>query len=123
MNTSPTLPGTQNLDWGFFGTLGQHAQAAWPLAMTAVCHATGEPPDAVRAFLDSRHGRHFAYDVLTGLHAGSSLPDAIDRATTQWMAWRIGRRTRKQYGIPAGVPYLTGFVVHSAVLEDCGAAD
>ncbi len=42
--TRPTseLPATRNQDWGFWGTLGEQAPAAWPLAMTRVAEATGE---------------------------------------------------------------------------------
>ncbi|MFP5482562.1 MAG: hypothetical protein ACLGGW_04715, partial [Gammaproteobacteria bacterium] len=57
------IPATQNESWGLFGTLGEHAEAAWPIAMTAISDATYQPLDSVRTFLDSRHGRHFADDV------------------------------------------------------------
>ena len=40
--------------------MGQHARDAWPLAMTRIADATGADLEAVRAFLGSRHGRHFA---------------------------------------------------------------
>jgi hypothetical protein len=69
----------------------------------------------VRAFLDSRHGRHFADDVRNELDAGRPLAEAIDAATQRWMGWTIGRQTSKDYGIPKGLPYLTGFVVQAAI--------
>jgi hypothetical protein len=28
------------------------------------------------------------------------------------MGWTIRRQTSKNYGIPKGLPYLTGFVIH-----------
>lgn len=58
---------TRNPDWGFFGTIRHHGEAeqAWALAIPAVAAATGCPEDAVRDFLDSHHGRHFADDVVT----------------------------------------------------------
>lgn len=118
MNTTNQLPATQNQEWGFWGTMNEHARAAWPLAMSAISDATGQPLESVRAFLDSRHGRHFADDVLNPLHAGHALADAIHAATTQWMNWKIGRRTRKEYDIPRGLPYLTGFVIHSEITDE-----
>ena len=118
MNTTTQIPATQNESWGFYGTMNEQAEAAWPLAMTTISDATYQPLESVRAFLDSRHGRHFADDVLNGLHAGSDLPDAIDAATQRWMAWTIGRQAHRDYGIPRGLPYLTGFVVHAALVAE-----
>ena len=34
------------------------------------------------------------------------------------MGWTIGRQTSKQYGIPKGLPYLTGFVIHREIARD-----
>jgi hypothetical protein len=116
--TTTHIPATQNEAWGFWGTMNNQAAAAWPIAMTAISDATYQPLESVRAFLDSRHGRHFADDVLNGLHAGSGLPEAIHAATQRWMGWTIGRLTSKQYGIPKGLPYLTGFVIHCEIVEE-----
>ena len=115
MNAIPT---SENGALGFFGTMNEHAATAWPLAMTAIAEATGEPMDSVRTFLDSRHGRHFADDVRNLLLEGLSLADAIAAATRQWMAWTIGRQTSKDTGIPKGLPYLTGFVIHCAIEDE-----
>ena len=112
------IPATMNPDWGFFGSLRDQAEIAWPIAMTAISDATYQPLESVRAFLDSRHGRHFADEVLNGLHAGSDLQEAIHAATQRWMGWTIGRLTSKQHGIPKGLPYLTGFVIHCALVEE-----
>ncbi len=112
------IPATQNESWGLFGTLGEHAEAAWPLAMIAISDATYQPLESVRTFLDSRHGRHFADVVLNELHAGSALKDAIHAATQRWMGWTIGRQTSKEYGIPKDLPYLTGFVIHCEIVEE-----
>ena len=49
---------------------------------------------------------------------GASLKDAIDQATTKWMGWTIGRTTAKEYGIPRGMAYLTGFVVQAAIDDE-----
>ena len=117
MNTTTQIPAPTVTDFGFFGTMGEQAEAAWPLAMTAISDATYQPLESVRTFLDSRHGRHFADDVQNGLYAGATLADAINAAMQRWMGWTIGRSTSKQYGIPKGMPYLTGFVIHCEITE------
>jgi hypothetical protein len=77
---------TENESWGFFGTIGNHADAptAWALAFGAVAEATGCSPEGVRDFLDSRHGRHFGDDVANGLAAGGELMCAITAAIELW---------------------------------------
>ncbi len=122
MTTNTRIPATQNEDWGFFGTLNENAQAAWPIAMTAISDATYQPLESVRLFLDSRHGRHFADDVLNEMLRGQTIQQAIDAATTRWMGWTIGLPTSKQYGIPRDLPYLTGFVIHCEVTDEAFAA-
>ncbi len=119
--TTNEIPATRNEGWGFYGTMNEHAEAAWPLAMTAVANATGESLDTVRVFLDSRFGRHYADNVLDAFDVGRSLPDAIDAATSKWMAWTIGGRTSMDYGIPRGLPYLTGFVIHCEICDEMAA--
>jgi len=84
MNATTQIPATQNDAWGFYGTMNEQADAAWPLAMTAISDATCQPLESVRAFLDSRHGRHFADDVQNGLFAGATLNDAIEQASAGW---------------------------------------
>ena len=118
MSKKPTIPATQNDSWGFWGEMNDHAEAAWPLAMTAIANTTGQPLESVRTFLDSRHGRHFADDVQNGLYAGANLAAAIDQATARWMGWTIGRETSKDYGIPRRLPYLTGFVIHCEIAAE-----
>ncbi len=115
------IPATQNEAWGFWGSMNERAAAAWPIAMTAISDATYQPLESVCTFLDSRHGRHFADDVLNELHAGANLKDAIHTATQRWMGWTIGRQTSKQHGIPKGLPYLTGFVIHCEIVEEAVA--
>jgi hypothetical protein len=117
MTTTNQIPATQNEEWGFFGTLKETAPAGWPIAMTAISDATYQPLESVRAFLDSRHGRHFADDVLNEMIRGQNPQQAIDAAVTRWMGWTIGRQTSKQYGIPRDLPYLTGFVIHCEIAE------
>ena len=117
----PTMPTTTNESWGFWGTMNEKAQSAWPLAMTAVEDATGQSLESVQTFLDSRHGRHFADDVNNALFLGANLQDAIKQATQRWMGWTISRQTSKEYGIPKGLPYLTGFVIHCDICEELAA--
>ena len=121
MTITTTIPATQNEAWGFWGTMNDQAQTAWPIAMISISDATYQPLESVRTFLDSRHGRHFADDVLNELHAGANLKDAIHAATQRWMGWTIGRQTSKQYGVPKGLPYLTGFVIHCEIIEEAMA--
>lgn len=116
-----TIPATENESYGFWGTMHLEgegmAQQAWPLAVQAIAAATGEDGDSVRAFLDSRWGRHFADDVHNGLHAKQPLPQAIAAATERWMGWKLNRATRRDLGIPASIdlPYLTAFVINAAI--------
>ena len=117
--TTTILP-TGNDAWGFWGTIGGHADQkdAWALATTAIGTATACSAEAVRDFLDSRHGRHFADDVANGLFGGLTLADAIDAAVAKWMGWTIDRRVERDHGIPAGLPYLTGWVMECEVMAD-----
>ena len=123
MTTTNTTPATQNEAWGFFGTMNDNAEAAWPIAMTAISDATYQPLESVRLFLDSRHGRHFADDVLNEMLRGQKIQQAIDAAVTRWMGWTIGRQTSKDHGIPKGLPYLTGFVIHCEVTDESFEAE
>jgi len=118
--STASIPPTANPAWGFHGGIAPHADAgaAWPLAMAAIVDATGCAPDEVRAFLDSRHGRHFADDVANALLENRSLADAIAAATARWMGWTVGGATAREYGIPRGLPYLTGFVMNAAIEAD-----
>ncbi|EME69988.1 hypothetical protein H261_10577 [Paramagnetospirillum caucaseum] len=115
-----TILPTTNTDWGFFGTMADHADPAeaWKMAMLAIQTATGCPDTAVRDFLDSTFGRHFADDVANGLFAGKILMVAVDATVARWMAWTISRRTARETGIPHGLPYLTGFATHFEILAD-----
>lgn len=118
-----TIQPTANPNWGFFGTIRHHADsaAAWDLAMSAIQTATACPGTAVRDFLDSTHGRHFADDIANGLFAGKTLTVAVNEAVVRWMAWTISRRSARETGIPHGLPYLTGFITHFEVMADAAA--
>ncbi len=122
MNRTQPIPATSNPEWGFWGTMEEQAEAAWPLALMAVSEATQQPLESSKTFLDSRHGRHFADDIRSGLHQGLELAPAITATCQRWMGWTIGRQTSKEYGIPRGLPYLTGFVIHCEIAEESLAA-
>jgi hypothetical protein len=114
-----TIPAPKNFDWGFYGILNEQAEAAWPIAVTAISKATGQTLESAATFLDSRHGRHFADDVLNGLHTtGGTMADAIKAAVKQWINWTVSRADHKEYGIPAGMPLLLGFVIHCGICKE-----
>ncbi|MBX3518337.1 MAG: hypothetical protein KF815_15500 [Rhodospirillales bacterium] len=115
--TTTILP-TTNETWGFWGSMGYTTadqSQAWALATTAIAKATDGTPEAVRTFLDSRHGRHFADDVASELFNRRTLAEAVDAAVATWMAWKIDKQTQREYGIPRGLPYLTGWVIHHQI--------
>ncbi|MBX6322963.1 MAG: hypothetical protein IRY94_14130 [Rhodospirillaceae bacterium] len=118
------IPATTNPDWGFWGSFRNcpDQAKAWATAIEAIGAATGCPAWAVRDFLDSPNGRHFADDVTNGLAEGLNLRGAVERAVTRWSGWRIGARLSKLTGIPRGLPYLTGLVCHFQVLGEEEAA-
>lgn len=121
MTTTTNLP-TRNPEWGFWGTTeraGFRPDRGWDVASTMIAKATGCSPEGVRDFLDSRHGRQFADEVNDNM-ATDRLPveTATERAITRWMGWRIDRNTQAGYGIPAGLPYLTGWVGHFEIAAD-----
>nr|WP_315235034.1 hypothetical protein [uncultured Limnohabitans sp.] len=87
--------------------------------MQQIAEVTGEPLESVRAFLDSKQGRHFADSVRDGQAGGLSINAAVAQAIAKWMDWKIGRLTAQETGIPRGLPYLTGFVIHCGLDEVC----
>jgi hypothetical protein len=112
--TNRTILPTENTGWG---TMGEHAALAWPIAFVAIHDVTEADPDAVRAFLDSRHGRHFADEVASRMQ-DCTLERAVEITTRSWMAWTISRRTSRETGIPVGLPYLTGFVIQEGIAAE-----
>jgi len=125
MTTHAILP-SRNKDYGFFRTLtvcperDRRSAEVWTLTSRLIAEAIGAESEeemiGIRDFLDSRMGRHFADDVvgnMTGCNIG--LEPAINSAIRRWKDWRISRQTEREEGIPAGLPYLTGWVQHFAV--------
>jgi hypothetical protein len=108
-----TLPKSLNESWGFYGTIAtaeQDVAQAWQIAVPKIMAATGCGAEAVRGLLDSAIGRHFADMVVGNNQSSKNLEEAIDRAITAHQKWTIGREASRRYGIPAGLPYLTGWV-------------
>ena len=131
--THPILP-CRNEEYGFFGTLthcplrDRRSADVWTLASTliakAVCANSEDEMIGIRDFLDSRMGRQFADDVvgnMTGCAIDSET--AIKSAIRTWQDWRISRQTERDEGIPAGLPYLTGWVQHYAIAASMAESD
>ena len=121
MNATTILP-TRNPEWGFWGTTeraGYRTDRGWDVASETIRQTTGCDPEGVRDFLDSRLGRHFA-DEVNSLMATHKLPVEVATAETanRWQGWKIDRKTSRDHGIPAGMPYLTGWVTHYEIADD-----
>jgi hypothetical protein len=132
--TTPTILPSCNEDYGFFRTVtvcpqrDRRSTEVWTLASRLIAeaiHANNEDEMiGIRDFLDNRIGRHFADDVVgnvTGFDIG--LEPAIVSAIRRWQVWRIDRKTEREHGIPAGLPYLTGWVQHFAVAAEMEDAE
>ena len=132
--TTPAILPSRNPDHGFFGTLTTCPQRdrrsvdVWVLASTLIASAIRANSEdemiGSRDFLDSRMGRHFADDVV-GNMMGCNIDceAAITSAICRWQDWRISRQTERDEGIPAGLPYLTGWVQHFAVVASMAESD
>lgn len=133
MTKHAILP-SRNEDYGFFRTLtvcperDRRSPEVWTLASRLIAeaiHANNEDEMiGIRDFLDSNMGRHFADDVvgnMTGCAIG--LEAAIGSIILRWQDWRIDRRTEREEGIPAGLPYLTGWVQHFAITAAMAESD
>ena len=108
---------TENEGHGYFNTISDSAEPsrAWDFAFQSILDATRCGPDEVRAFLDSRHGRHFADDVRNKLLLGHAIERAVEMATAQWMRWRVTAHVARRYHMPVGEHYLTAFVILAGV--------
>ena len=131
---APAILPSRNEDYGFFRAMTvcplreRRSAEVWMLASRLIAAATGADTEdemiGIRDFLDSRMGRHFADDVvgnMTGCNIDSET--AIQSAIRRWQGWRISRRTEREEGIPAGLPYLAGWVHHFAITAAMADAD
>jgi hypothetical protein len=91
MMSTTTLP-TRNEAWGYFGTLqraGADPMQSWTAASAMIAAETEASAEAVRDFLDSRHGRHFADDVASEI-AGAAPRTSRKRSRRRSHAGRAG---------------------------------
>ncbi len=132
--TSPTILPSRNKDHGFFRTLtvcpqrDRRSDEVWALASTLIAQATRARSEdemiGIRDFLDSRIGRYFADDVVGNMTGcGIDSETAIKSSIRCWQDWRISRQLEHDEGIPAGLPYLTGWVQHFAVAASMAESD
>ena len=132
--TTPCILPSRNEDYGFFRALtvcpqrDRRSTEIWALASRLIAeaiHANNEDEMiGIRDFLDSRIGRHFADDVVGNMTGATiDLETAITSAIRRWQGWRIDRATERAEGIPAGLPYLTGWVQHFAVAAEMEDAE
>jgi hypothetical protein len=132
--TTPAILPSRNPDYGFFGTLttcperDRRSVEVWVLASTLIAKAiratTEEEMIGIRDFLDCRMGRHFADDVVGNI-VGCRIDceTAIKSSIRTWKDWRISRQLERDEGIPAGLPYLTGWVQHFAIAASMAESD
>ena len=66
--------------------------------------ATGCSDEGIRAFLDSRYGRHFADEVASAMCSGRELAAAVDDVVERWMELRIDTLIEREIGIPEVCP-------------------
>lgn len=113
-NTPNAVPTTQNPDYGFYGTCFDadlDAQRCWTAAVGEIAKVSRQPAEDAAVFLDTRHGRHFADDVVCGCRNGLQPEEAVKAAADKWLGWRIGKQLARETGIPADMPYLIGLVI------------
>ena len=132
--TTFTIKPSCNKDHGLLRTLtvcpqrDRTSDDVWALASTLIAKAirasTEEEMNGIRDFLDSRMGRHFADDVV-GNMVGCKIDSeaAIKSSIRTWQDWRISRQLERDEGIPAGLPYLTGWVQHFAIAASMAESD
>ena len=132
--TRPAILPSRNKDYGFFRTMtvcpqrDRRSDEVWALASALIAKAiqatTEDEMIGIREFLDSRMGRYFADDVV-GNMVGCTIDSeaAIKSVIRRWQDWRISRQLERDEGIPAGLPYLTGWILHFAVAAAMAESD
>ncbi|MGA3984031.1 hypothetical protein KN198_01110 [Ralstonia solanacearum] len=123
MRTNNQTRAIFNSGCDFRGTMKEHANEAFPLALAAISKATGLPLTSVRLFLDCEFGRTFAAEVLYNLSEGQALAPAIDAITNRWKTNKIDAQTHHTHGLPVGLPYLRSFVQLSQIVDDLLGGD
>jgi hypothetical protein len=118
-------------NYGFLGRFDRHDDpaAALVLASEAIMKETGCTPECSRKFLESCPGRRFA-DGVTGeldrffaegvieeRKSINALKTAIDGAIAKLRRHTISQEDASVYRIPAGLPYLKGFVLPICTLK------
>jgi hypothetical protein len=132
--TPPAILPSRNEDYGFFRALtvcplrDRRSAEVWTLASSMIAKAIRADSEdemiGIRDFLDSRMGRYFADDVIGNMTGCNiDIETAITSAIRRWQDWRISRQTEREEGIPAGLPYLTGWVQHFAVTAAMAETD
>jgi conserved hypothetical protein len=105
-----STPKTQNLTFGFYGTMhlaGVNAASIWETAVAAIERATLHEDRAdIAAWLDSKEGRHFADYVAEGLRRHQPIKAAVNGAVRTWMLMRPDAEMVRAYGVPEDTPYL-----------------
>ncbi len=116
--TTNQIPSTQNDNWGFWGTMNEHASAAWPLAMVRVADTAG-----VRVDIENR-----SYNYILTI-VPSPSPGTVQvsyRAQGKWYDLRdngagVLKGASPEYGVGT-VSYTTGTVaVTLGALPDVGS--
>lgn len=129
---------TENTAWGFYGEMSRYnydpktihgMNSVWHAAFTALIQAYQNiPSKAIRQFLDSRGGRHFAGAVLDELGGASADASPIDiRMLSKaveavigsardgaWIAREIEKISGLSIGSPSGTPMSIGERVKDA---------
>ncbi|ULJ69300.1 hypothetical protein MIS45_11270 [Wielerella bovis] len=111
------IPHTQNETYGFYGTcaiVGLNAQSLWDIAIQQIHQATQEHLEDIAIFLDSRHGRHFADDVVCLIRNDKTAHTAIYETVQKWQTWQLGSAV-KGMGLPTNTPYLNGLIMMLSV--------
>ena len=123
--TTTILP-TRNAAWGFWGTISriENDPAADPAKAWEIASRRDRRGDHRLARGGARLPRQPPRPPLRrrrrerALRRARRSKEAIDAAIARWMGWRIDRKTSRETGIPRGLPYLTGFANHFAIMAE-----
>lgn len=111
------IPQTQNEIYGFYGTCSiadLNAPELWRMAIKQIHQITEEHPEDIATFLDSRHSRYFADDVVCYIKSGKTTHTAISETVQKWQTWQLGNAV-KGMGLPTNTPYLNGLIMMLSV--------